>query len=231
MKKLDLKNLCHSYQGQPTLDSISMQLKAGEIVTLLGESGAGKSTLLRCLNLLEMPHQGIYRIGDLTFDLSQSKNITKRNLQQLRQTVGMVFQQYFLWSHKTVLDNLIEAPMRVLKQSCQHATRQALELLDFVCLKHKANAFPAQLSGGQSQRVAIMRTLMMSPEVILFDEPTAALDPEQVSRLANLVKELADKGKAILIATHDMQFAAQVSHQSIYLQNGKIIENENREAA
>ncbi len=225
MAKIYVNNLQKKYNNLPILSGVSFTAQSGEIVALLGGSGAGKSTLLRCLNLLEKPNGGMIEIGAARLNFSDQKwKMKDKEQRALRAKVGMVFQQFNLWPHRTVLGNLIEAPVQVLKKTITQATQEAQELLNQVGLASKLHAYPSQLSGGQQQRVAIARALMMHPDVMLFDEPTSALDPKTVSELAVLIKSLAAKGMTMIIATHEMNFARRVADQIIFLDQGKIVE-------
>jgi ABC-type polar amino acid transport system ATPase subunit len=225
MAKISVNHLQKSYNGSPVLDGVSFAAQSGEIIALLGGSGAGKSTLLRCLNLLEKPSGGTVEIGATRLNFSDPNWKMKDEQQRaLRAKVGMVFQQFNLWPHRTVLGNLIEAPMQVLKKSKEAAIEEAQTLLKQVGLSDKQNSYPGHLSGGQQQRVAIARALMMHPAVMLFDEPTSALDPKTVTELMVLIKALAQKGMTMIIATHEMGFARRTADQIIFLDQGKIVE-------
>jgi len=225
MAKIIVKNLQKRYQDHPVLAGVSFTAQSGQIIALLGGSGAGKSTLLRCINLLEKPSGGAVEIGEtrLNFDDVHWK-MDEKQQRALRAKVGMVFQQFNLWPHRSVLGNLIEAPMQVLKKSKEEVIQEAQRLLAQVGLANKQNSFPNQLSGGQQQRVAIARALIMHPAVMLFDEPTSALDPKTVSELITLIKNLAAKGMTMIIATHEMSFARRVADQIIFLDQGRIVE-------
>lgn len=228
MAKISVNNLQKNYNQLPVLDGVSFMAQSGEIVALLGGSGAGKSTLLRCLNLLEKPSGGGLEIGETCLNFSDPGwKINEEQQRALRAQVGMVFQQFNLWPHRTVLGNLIEAPIQVLKKTKEEAIQEARSLLAQVGLKDKENSYPSQLSGGQQQRVAIARALMMHPAVMLFDEPTSALDPKTVQELVILIKALARKGMTMIIATHEMSFARRAADQIIFLDHGKIVEQGN----
>lgn len=202
------------------LNNANLKIKKGEVVVLVGPSGSGKSTLLRCLNLLQKPTSGkvIFKGEDIT---DTSKDINK-----YRQKIGMVFQHFNLFNNMTVLDNMILAPTKLLNKSKEEATVKAQELLKRVGLEDRINAYPSQLSGGQKQRVAIVRALMMEPEIMLFDEPTSALDPEMVKEVLDVMKELADNGMTMCVVTHEMNFARKVADRIVFLENGQIIEED-----
>ncbi|CAM3685938.1 arginine ABC transporter ATP-binding protein ArtP [Xenorhabdus thuongxuanensis] len=219
---IQLKNVNCFYGSHQALFDINFECDSGETVVLLGPSGAGKSSLLRVLNLLEMPRSGLLNVVTHQFDFKQQPN--HKEILALRQKVGMVFQQYNLWPHLTVMDNLIEAPCRVLQQSKQQAREKAAKLLSRLRLDQFTNRFPLHLSGGQQQRVAIARALMMEPQVLLFDEPTAALDPEITSQVIDIIKELAGTGITQVIVTHEVEFARKTSSQVVYMEQGRIIE-------
>ena len=220
---ISVKNLNFFYGSSQTLFDINLTAQEGDTLVLLGPSGAGKSTLIRTLNLLEVPKSGELNIANNTFDLAQ--NTEPRKIRQLRQDVGMVFQQYNLWPHFTVLENLIEAPMKVLGLDESEATNRALDLLKRLRLEEHAERFPLQLSGGQQQRVAIARALMMKPQVLLFDEPTAALDPEITAQIISIIQELQQTGITQVIVTHEVSMAKKVATQVIYMEQGHIVES------
>ena len=195
----------------------------GDTVVLLGPSGAGKSTLIRTLNLLEVPKSGELSIANNDFNLSNAMANPKA-IRQLRQDVGMVFQQYHLWPHLTVIENLIEAPMKVRGVNENEAKADAMELLKRLRLEQLADRFPLHLSGGQQQRVAIARALIMKPQVLLFDEPTAALDPEITAQVVDIIKELQETGITQVIVTHEVNVAQKVATKVVYMEQGKIVE-------
>ncbi|MBR4707512.1 MAG: amino acid ABC transporter ATP-binding protein [Pseudobutyrivibrio sp.] len=197
---------------------MNLTVKKGEVVVIIGPSGCGKSTFLRCLNGLEDIQGGVITVDGLPVEAG------KRDITKLRQKIGMVFQSYELFPHKTVLENVILAPTKVQKRTKDDATREALELLDKVGLADKKDYYPRQLSGGQKQRVAIVRALLMHPEVILFDEVTAALDPEMVHEVLETMIALAKSGSTMLIVTHEMAFAKAVADRIIFLDKGDIVE-------
>lgn len=217
-----IQNVNFFYGSNQALFDINLEVEKGDTVVLLGPSGAGKSTLIRTLNLLEVPQSGTLEIANHRFDLSNKTN--SKEIAKLRQEVGMVFQQYHLWNHLTVLQNLIEAPMKVLGLSKEDATERAKGHLARLRLAEFAERFPLQLSGGQQQRVAIARALMMQPQVLLFDEPTAALDPEITAQVVDIIKELQNTGITQVIVTHEVGVARKVATKVVYMEKGKIIE-------
>ena len=200
------------------LDGVSTDIRKGEVVVIIGPSGSGKSTLLRTLNLLEHPTDGKIIFDGVNL---MDKNV---NINLHRQKMGMVFQHFNLFPHMTVLKNMTIAPMKLLKKSKEEAEKKAMELLNVVNLADRAEAYPAQLSGGQKQRVAIARSLCMDPEVMLFDEPTSALDPEMVKDVLEVIKDLADNGMTIVIVTHEMGFAREISDRVLFMDDGIIAE-------
>ena len=214
----DLKKHFTGTSAIKALDGVSVDIKKGEVVVVIGPSGSGKSTFLRCLNLLEVPTGGqiLFSGVDIT---DKSCNI---NLH--RQKMGMVFQHFNLFPHMTILRNMTLAPVKLLHKSQEEADAQALKLLQRVGLGDRGNAYPAQLSGGQKQRVAIVRALMMEPEVMLFDEPTSALDPEMVGEVLEVMKELAHDGMTMVVVTHEMGFAREVGSRVLFMADGKLVE-------
>ena len=220
----DLKKHFTGASPIKALDGVSVDIKKGEVVVVIGPSGSGKSTFLRCLNLLEVPTGGriLFNGVDIT---DKSCNI---NLH--RQKMGMVFQHFNLFPHMTILRNMTLAPVKLLHKSQAEADAQALKLLQRVGLGDRGGAYPAQLSGGQKQRVAIVRALMMEPEVMLFDEPTSALDPEMVGEVLEVMKELANDGMTMVVVTHEMGFAREVASRVLFMADGKLVEEGTPEA-
>ncbi|MBQ9810949.1 MAG: amino acid ABC transporter ATP-binding protein, partial [Spirochaetales bacterium] len=207
---ITVNNLCkHFYNGGlKALDDVSYKINKGDVVVVIGPSGSGKSTFLRCLNLLEVPTSGevIFDGVDITkkYHVDQNGKKVRQNIDLYRRKMGMVFQHFNLFPHKTVLQNMTLAPIKVRKMDKAEAEKKALQLLERVGLGDRASAYPIQLSGGQKQRVAIVRALMMEPDVMLFDEPTSALDPEMVGEVLSVIKELAETGMTMVIVTHEM---------------------------
>jgi polar amino acid transport system ATP-binding protein len=210
------------------LDDVSIDIKKGEVVVVIGPSGSGKSTLLRSLNLLEVPTAGsiLFHGIDITRKsyINEQGKKEKVNINTHREKMGMVFQHFNLFPHKTILENMILAPVKVLKMNKQDAKKEALALLTKVGLEERADAYPIQLSGGQKQRIAIVRALMMRPEVMLFDEPTSALDPEMVGEVLSVMKGLAKTGMTMVVVTHEMGFAKEVATRVVFMDEGKILE-------
>ncbi|PTF67622.1 amino acid ABC transporter ATP-binding protein [Staphylococcus chromogenes] len=221
---IKINKLYKSFGEHDVLKGIDLNIQQGEVVAIIGPSGSGKSTLLRCMNLLEQPTKGqvIFEGKDLT------EKSTK--VDQLRQDMGMVFQNFNLFPHKKVIDNIILAPSLLKKGHKQALNDQALSLLDRVGLKDRAVAYPNQLSGGQKQRVAIARALAMNPKVMLFDEPTSALDPEVVGEVLTVMKDLAKEGMTMVVVTHEMEFAKNVSDRVIFMADGNVVEEGKPEA-
>ncbi|WP_339147083.1 MULTISPECIES: amino acid ABC transporter ATP-binding protein [unclassified Sutcliffiella] len=216
--KIEVKDLNKSFGSLHVLKDISLTVKNKEVVCLIGASGSGKSTILRCLNFLEMKDSGSVVIDGKEVD------VKKDNLNKVRQKVGMVFQHFHLFPHKTVVENVMEAPVQVEGLKKAEAKKRASDLLAKVGLSDKENVYPEKLSGGQKQRVAIARALAMRPEVMLFDEPTSALDPELVGEVLKTMKELAEEGMTMVVVTHEMGFAQEVADRVIYMHDGKIVE-------
>ena len=221
---ISVKDLHKSFGGVTVLDGISTQVERGDVVCIIGPSGSGKSTFLRCLNRLETPDSGQILLDGV--DLTDPRT----DLDRQRMKMGMVFQQFNLFPHMTVLKNLTMAPMLLKKESQQTAEQRAMTLLDRVGLADRAGEYPARLSGGQKQRIAIVRALCMEPEVLLFDEPTSALDPEMVGEVLDVMRELAQSGMTMVVVTHEMGFAREVASRVLFMDQGVIME-ENRPGA
>ncbi|MFC2317871.1 MAG: amino acid ABC transporter ATP-binding protein [Candidatus Saccharibacteria bacterium] len=216
---ISIKDLKKRFGDNEVLKDIDIEIQDGEVVSLIGSSGSGKSTLLRCINLLETPTSGeIYIDGVNILDKSVDLN-------KLRQNVGMVFQQFNLFPNMSVIENIKLAPKKIRKMSDEKATKMAMKLLRDVGLADKADAMPKQLSGGQKQRVAIARALAMEPKIMLFDEPTSALDPEMIGEVLDVISKVAKKGITMIIVTHEMKFARDISDRILFLDKGRIIEN------
>ncbi len=215
---LEVRKISKSFEDIQVFENISLTVKKGEVVVIVGPSGCGKSTLLRCINALEDIQEGEILLDGEPIDPG-SKELSK-----IREKIGMVFQSYDLFPHLTILQNLVLAPVKVKKADKKEAQKEALELLDRVGLLSKKDAYPRQLSGGQKQRVAIVRALMMHPEILLFDEITAALDPEMVKEVLDVVLSLAKEGRTMVVVTHEMAFARAVADRMIFIDGGKIVE-------
>ena len=214
---LEVKKLKKKFGSNVVLNDISFNVSKGDIISIVGPSGSGKSTLLRCLNLIEKPSS-----GDIIFE-GISLIGKKADLSLLRQKMGMVFQQFNLFPHLTVIDNITLAPVKLKLMNEVTARKKALELLNTINLKDKAEHYPNELSGGQKQRVAIIRTLIMEPDIILFDEPTSALDPEMIGEVLDLIKKVADTGKTMVIVSHEMNFVKKFSNIVLFIDGGKVI--------
>ena len=227
---IQVKNLKKYYnRGEiKALDDVSVNIERGDVMVVIGPSGSGKSTLLRSLNLLELPTDGSIVFDGVDITKKREKGadgkMHKLNIDKHRQKMGMVFQHFNLFPHMTILDNMTLAPMRVKHMPKAQAEEKALQLLTRVGLGDRADAYPIQLSGGQKQRVAIVRALMMEPEVMLFDEPTSALDPEMVGEVLEVMKELAHEGMTMVVVTHEMGFAREVGSRVLFMADGKLIE-------
>jgi octopine/nopaline transport system ATP-binding protein len=224
---LSVTNIQKSYGQAHVLKGISLKAYKGDVVSILGASGSGKSTFLRCINLLETPDEGSICLNGETIEMKRLRDgrqvpSNTRQVEQIRSRLGMVFQSFNLWSHRTVLENVIEGPMRVLKLSYAECIEEAEHLLQKVGLYDRRDYYPAHLSGGQQQRVAIARALAMNPQVMLFDEPTSALDPELVGEVLKVMRSLAEEGRTMLVVTHEMGFARHVSNRVVFMQGGRI---------
>nr|WP_315299446.1 amino acid ABC transporter ATP-binding protein [Raoultella terrigena] len=223
---VSIKNVSKQFDNIEVLRDINLTVEKGSVVSILGSSGSGKSTLLRCMNWLEQPDRGEIHIGGLRLGVDErsGRAMSHRQLSKVRERVGMVFQSFNLWPHLTVQQNVSEALLHVKGMKRGEANEIALRQLEKVGMAHKADAWPITLSGGQKQRVAIARSLAMSPEVILFDEPTSALDPELVNEVLGVMKALAAEGYTMVVVTHEMDFARQVSDEVVFLDKGLLIE-------
>ena len=215
---ISVKNLCKSFGDHQVLKDINEHIAPGEKIVIIGPSGSGKSTFLRCMNLLERPTS-----GQIIFD---GIDITdpKTDINKVRQHMGMVFQHFNLFPHKTIMENITLAPVRLKLMKSEEAKEEALRLLKLVNLEEKADAYPGQLSGGQKQRIAIVRSLAMMPKMMLFDEPTSALDPEMVGEVLEVMKNLADQGMTMAVVTHEMGFAKEVGTRVMFMDEGRILE-------
>lgn len=213
-----IKDLTKKYDKLHALDGVNLEVKKGEVISVIGPSGSGKSTLLRSITLLETPTE-----GEIYFE-GKKVNDKKNNINLTRQKIGMVFQQFNLFPHKTVIENMILAPMKVLKLKEKDARELAMSLLKKVGLEDRADEYPSKLSGGQKQRIAIVRALCMKPDVMLFDEPTSALDPEMVGEVLQVMEALAKDGMTMLIVSHEMGFAEQTASRVLFMDQGKIVE-------
>ena len=215
---IEIKNLHKSFGHVEVLKGVDVSIEEKEVVVIIGPSGSGKSTLLRCMNYLEEPTSGDITVDNMKLDKHADIN-------KIRENIGMVFQRFNLFPHMTVLENIVLAPTKVLKISRDEAISTAMDLLQRVGLKEKANSYPSQLSGGQQQRVAIARALAMKPKVMLFDEPTSALDPEMVTEVLDVMKSLANQGMTMVVVTHEMGFAREVSNRLIFFDQGHVLED------
>ncbi|MGE8064377.1 ABC transporter ATP-binding protein [Pseudomonas sp. NPDC089569] len=232
MYKLEIQDLHKSYGAHEVLKGVSLQAKAGDVISIIGSSGSGKSTFLRCINLLEQPNAGniVLNGEQLKLVASQSgglKAAEPRQLQRMRSRLSMVFQHFNLWSHMNALENVMEAPVHVLGIDKKEAREKAEHYLNKVGVAHRMDAWPAHMSGGEQQRVAIARALAMEPEVMLFDEPTSALDPELVGDVLKVMQDLATEGRTMVVVTHEMGFAREVSNQLVFLHKGLVEERGN----
>jgi L-cystine transport system ATP-binding protein len=218
---IELSNIRKSFGKNEVLKGIHLTVKKGDVVVILGPSGSGKTTLLRCMNFLEKPTDGEVMIGDFRV---QCKSPHKKDIIALRQKTAMVFQGYNLFKHKTVLENVMEGLVIVQKLPKSAAKEKSMSVLQKVGLIQKINAYPSELSGGQQQRVGIARALALNPEVILFDEPTSALDPELVGEVLSVIRQIAKEGVTMIIVTHEMSFAREVSNHVVFMDEGRVIE-------
>ena len=226
------ENICKRFGENEVLKGVSLRANQGDVIAMIGSSGSGKSTFLRCLNLLEQPNAGRIVVGGEELKLTPDKDGSLKaahaqQLQRHRASVAMVFQHFNLWAHMTALDNVIEAPMHVLGLSRAEAVERAERYLDRVGVSHRKHAYPAHLSGGEQQRVAIARALAMEPKIMLFDEPTSALDPELVGDVLRVMKSVAEEGRTMIVVTHEMSFAREVSNHLVFLHQGQLEEEGN----
>ena len=229
MYKLEVQDLHKRYGSHEVIRGVSMAAKAGDVISIIGSSGSGKSTFLRCINLLEQPHAGRIQLNGEELRLVANrggalKAADAKQLQRMRSRLSRVFQNFNLWSHMSALDNVMEAPVHVLGQSKAEARDRAEHYLAKVGVAHRKDAYPAHMSGGEQQRVAIARALAMEPEVMLFDEPTSALDPELVGEVLKVMQDLASEGRTMVVVTHEMGFAREVSNQLMFLHKGLVEE-------
>jgi octopine/nopaline transport system ATP-binding protein len=227
---VELSDITKRFGANEVLKGVSLAAKDGDVIAIIGSSGSGKSTLLRCINMLETPDGGSVRIAGEEIGLAPSKGggrkpADRAQLDRIRASLGMVFQSFNLWSHLTVLENVMEAPLHVQKRPRAEVKSEAEALLAKVGIADKASSYPSQISGGQQQRAAIARALCMRPRVMLFDEPTSALDPELVGEVLRVIRALADEGRTMLIVTHEMGFAREVANRVIFLHQGRIEED------
>ena len=220
---ITVENLKKKFGDQVVLESINLSVNKGEVVCLVGASGSGKTTLLRCLNLLEEPSAGTLKIGNKRVEFGKQK-VTKEDVKEIRQYSGMVFQSFNLFPHKTLIENIIEAPITVQKRDKKEVVVEANEILEKVGLIEHKDKYPDALSGGQQQRAAIARSLMMHPEILLFDEPTSALDPQLVREVLKVIEELAKEGQTMVIVTHEMNFARRIANRALFMDEGYILE-------
>ena len=226
---LSIENLHKSFGNLKVLKGVSLTAKRGEVISMLGSSGSGKSTVLRCVTCLDVPEQGKIVVNGEEILMKQKRNgevvpKSSKQVERIRTKLSMIFQQFNLWSHMTILDNVIEAPVHVLKMSKKEAKEKARFYLEKVGIYDKKDAYPSHLSGGQQQRAAIARALAMEPEVMLFDEPTSALDPELVGEVLKVMRDLAEEGRTMVVVTHEIGFAKDVSTKTIFLNQGVIEE-------
>ena len=229
MYKLEVQDLHKSYGAHQVLNGVSLQAQAGDVISIIGSSGSGKSTFLRCINLLEQPNAGNIVLNGEPLKLVANKSgglkaAEPRQLQRMRSQLSMVFQHFNLWSHMSALENVMEAPVHVLGLGKKEAREKAEHYLNKVGVAHRMNAWPAHMSGGEQQRVAIARALAMEPQVMLFDEPTSALDPELVGEVLRVMQDLAQEGRTMVVVTHEMGFAREVSNQLVFLHKGVVEE-------
>lgn len=222
---INIKNLHKSFGTNEILKGIDLQINKGETAVIIGPSGSGKTTLLRCINLLETPNEGSITIGKSKLVFNKSEKISNSEIVELRKQTGMVFQGFYLFPHMTVIENIMEGQVTVLKLSKEEAREKGLKLLAKVGLLEKKDQYPYELSGGQQQRVAIARAMAMEPEVILFDEPTSALDPELAAEVIKVMKDLSKEGMTMIVVTHQMSFAREAAHKVVFMEDGLVVES------
>ncbi len=226
---LSVEGVHKNFGRNEVLKGIDLSASRGEVISVLGSSGSGKSTLLRCINLLEIPDRGVIRVGGEEVQMKTLRHgsvpADMRQVERIRSKLAMVFQQFNLWSHMTILENVMEAPVHVLKRDRGEVRKMAIHYLEKVGIGDKLHVYPIHLSGGQQQRAAIARALCMEPEVILFDEPTSALDPELVGEVLQVMRDLALEGRTMIVVTHELGFAREVSSRVIFLEKGLIMED------
>ncbi|MFD1778675.1 amino acid ABC transporter ATP-binding protein [Fredinandcohnia salidurans] len=220
---LSVKGLAKSFGANEVLKNIDLEIKKGEVVSIIGPSGSGKTTMLRCFNALEQPDKGLFQFED-GLSINFGEKLSKQNVIRLSRKSGMVFQSYNLFPHKTALQNVMEGPLIVQKRNKAEARREAVDLLEKVGLKEKMDLYPDQLSGGQQQRVGIARALALKPELLLFDEPTSALDPELIGEVLKVMKDLAHENWTMIIVTHEIQFAGEISDKVLFMDGGYVVE-------
>ncbi|UCJ15438.1 amino acid ABC transporter ATP-binding protein [Pseudomonas sp. MM211] len=227
-ESIRLRGVHKQFSGNTVLHGIDLDIAAGSVTVILGPSGSGKSTLLRCINHLEKLDGGTIHVGETLIGYQRKGQalyeLPEKVVAQQRQRIGMVFQQFNLFPHRTVLQNIVDAPMRILRQKRAEVEARAMQLLEQVGLAHRAQAWPRELSGGQQQRVAIARALAMQPDVMLFDEPTSALDPELVGEVLQAMKQLAHSGITMVVVTHEIGFAREVADNIVFMDNGRVVE-------
>jgi cystine transport system ATP-binding protein len=221
---IDIKNLDKIIGNNHILKAINLNIEEGKTTVVIGPSGSGKTTLLRCLNLLEIPNEGAITLGDMTMAFHKDAKLSEKEIISFRKQTGMVFQGFNLFPHMNVLQNVMEGQVTVLKRSKDEARDKARKLLAKVGLSEKENSYPYELSGGQQQRVAIARAMAMDPKIILFDEPTSALDPELEAEVLKVMKDLAVEGMTMVVVTHNMNFAKEVAHKVVFMEDGKILQ-------
>ncbi|MBL8706848.1 MAG: ATP-binding cassette domain-containing protein [Rhodospirillales bacterium] len=221
----EVRDIHKRFGALEVLKGISLKARDGDVISIIGASGSGKSTLLRCINMLEVPDRGEIRVAGEVIRLGDGAKPDRRQVDRMRTRLGMVFQSFNLWTHLTILENVIEAPVHVQKRPRQECVDEAVKLLEKVGIADKRDHYPVHLSGGQQQRAAIARALAMRPQVLLFDEPTSALDPELVGEVLRVIRQLAQEGRTMLIVTHELRFAREVSTRTIFLHEGRVEED------